>query len=69
MSESSRTRDVSQRKLIRNREQVSESIQYLILYYKAIFMSIDKLLNVSNSYMLLCGIDLCGESIEKEGGG
>ena len=45
----SRIRDVSQWKLIRDREQISCENLYLLQYYKDDCMSNDKLYNISNS--------------------
>ena len=65
--EISTTRDVSQRKLIRDRGQISQEIQHFAWYCKEDFVSIDKLFNISNSYMLHCA--LTGGCIVEKGGG
>jgi len=65
VSEINRTRDVSQWKLIRDRAQVSQENLYYIQYYKGVYMSNDKKLNIPNGYMPHCGINCWDESMER----
>ncbi len=55
-NEVSRARDVSQWKLSRDGDLVSDENLYYIQYYKEVVMSNNKLFYISSIYMLHCGI-------------